>query len=158
MTLPLSVGDCIAIIGVLIKSYKALRGISGDVKDLEDLENDLQQMQMVLGQFPKPGSPSASSISDAHMSRLSQSVIACQDTLTDMAAVAKQYGPSKSTLKTYYRRLYWSFGGKNQLNSFQLRIQRHLSTMSLLLLEINRFVPTLWLVFQGRLINPEPLC
>jgi hypothetical protein len=148
MTSPLSVGDCIAIIGVLIKGYKALRGISGDVKDLEDLENDLQQMQMVLVQFPKPGSPSASSVPDAYMSRLNETVEACQATLTDMAATVKQYGPSKSALKTYYRRLHLSFGGKNQLSSFQLRIQRHSSTMSLLLLEINRFVPSFQLILR----------
>lgn len=122
MALPLSAGDCIAIISVVIQGYNALSGTSDDAKDLGSLQDDLRHMREILEQLPKPD-PKLTSISEASIRKLNDTVGRCQTTLSELAAVTKKYGPSKLIALTYYRRMAWTFSGKTKVLPFQTRIR-----------------------------------
>jgi len=145
MVLPLSAGDCIAIIGVAIQGYNALSGTSDDAKDLGSLQDDLQHMSEILEQLRKPDS-NPSSISGANIRKLNDTVGRCQTTLSELAAVMKKYGPSNSTIRTSYRWMAWTFSGKMKILPLQTRIQRLTTTLSLIQADINRFIRVLVII------------
>ena len=139
MALPLSAGDCIAIIGVVIQGYNALSSTSDDAKELRSMQDDLQHMREILEQLRKPDS-NLTSISEANIRKLNDTVVRCQTTLSELAAIMKKYGPSNSTIQTSYRRMTWTFSGKMKVLPFQTRIQRLTATLSLIQADINRFI------------------
>jgi len=139
MVLPLSVGDCIAIIGVVIQGYNAISSTSDEAKELGSLQDDLHHMQDILEQLPKPD-PDLASISEASIRKLNDTVSRCQTTLSELAAATKKYGPSKFTFVTYYRRVAWTFSGKMKVLPFEARIKRLTTALSLVQSDINRFV------------------
>jgi hypothetical protein len=139
MASPLSVGDCIAIITVVIKGYNALSDTSEDSKARDSLEGDLQHMQSILEQLPKPGA-NETSISEAHLGKLNDTVQRCQATLSELAALTKAYGPRKFKIKTYFNRLAYAVSGKHKVGPIQARIQGLTGTLSLIQADITRFV------------------
>ncbi|KAH8706170.1 hypothetical protein BGZ61DRAFT_449504 [Ilyonectria robusta] len=122
MASPLSVGDCIAIIGVVIKGYGALSGTSDDAKELGRLTDDLLRLQEILKQLPKQDSFQASN-QNAGTKELDEAIRHCQETLSELASVVKEYEPTNSRAKRYYRRLAWTFAGKEKTQPLQKRIQ-----------------------------------
>jgi hypothetical protein len=139
MTSPLGVGDCIAIIGVLISGYSALSGASDDAKELSRLVDDLLHMQAILEQRPKLGSVRTFN-SEANIKKLDDAVSRCHAALSELAVVTKKYEPTKSRVTKYYRRITWTFSGKKKIEPFQKRIQRLTAALSVIQADINRYV------------------
>ncbi|KAM6513474.1 hypothetical protein FALCPG4_015890 [Fusarium falciforme] len=137
MTSPLSVGDCIAIIGVIIKGYGALSGTSDDAKELSRLVDDLLHMQEILEQFA-PLDSVRTSDSNASIKKLDDAVSRCQAALSELADVAKKYEPTESRVMNYYRRITWTFSGKTKMEPLQKRIQSLTINLSVIQDDINR--------------------
>lgn len=139
MASPLSVGDCIAIIGVVIKGYGALSGTSDDAKELGRLTDDLLRLQEILKQLPKQDSFQTSN-QNAGIKELDEAISHCQETLSELADVVKEYDPTNSRAKKYYRRLAWTFTGKEKTQPLQKRIQNLTTNVLLLQNDLQRYV------------------
>jgi hypothetical protein len=132
MASPLSVGDCIAIIGVIVKCVDALGSSSDDAQALQGLRGDLAHMRESLEGLLSP-SLRWSSASHATLRRLNGTVDRCRDALTELATLTEKYGARKSRLGSFYTQITWSISGKTKVAPIQARIQS--LTASLLLVQ-----------------------
>ncbi|RYP51327.1 hypothetical protein DL768_003331 [Monosporascus sp. mg162] len=139
MSSPLSVGDCIAIIGVITKGYNALSGSSDDAKELSWLMDDLPRMREILDQIQTSDQPQTSD-STPDLKILDPPVGRCKDALSELARVTKRYEPTNSRVKRYYRRLSFTLWGKKEIEPLQKRIQDLTAALTLAHAEVNRQV------------------
>ncbi|XXG98228.1 hypothetical protein Hte_004550 [Hypoxylon texense] len=137
MASPLSVGDCIAIIGVLIQSYKAISDSSDDAKALGGLQVDLQHMREIFEQLAEPRA-NISPESEASTKKLNDIVDRCRETLDELASATKKYGASPWRVVSYYRRISWSVSGQKTIAPIQARIQGLTASLSVIQSEIIR--------------------
>ncbi|KAK3302777.1 uncharacterized protein B0T15DRAFT_314824 [Chaetomium strumarium] len=132
MASPLSVGDCIAIIGVIVKCVDAVCGSSDDAKALEGLKGDLAHMRESLEELLSPSSAWCSA-SHATLGRLNSTIDRCRDALRELATLTEKYGPRKSRFATFYSQITWAISGKTKVAPIQCRIQN--LTAALLLIQ-----------------------
>ncbi|KAI4866770.1 hypothetical protein F4820DRAFT_236613 [Hypoxylon rubiginosum] len=137
MASPLSVGDCIAIIGVLIQGYKAISDSSDDAKALGSLQVDLQHMKEIFEQLAEPRT-NVSPESEASTKKLNDIVDRCRETLDELTTATKKYGASTWRVVTYYRRISWSLSGQKAIAPIQARVQGLTASLSAVQSEIIR--------------------
>ncbi|KAI1101452.1 hypothetical protein F4804DRAFT_9849 [Jackrogersella minutella] len=135
MASPLSVGDCIAIIGVIIKGFNAFKGSSETVKEFESLKGDLLAMKLTLERLSHSYS---NSNSPANLHEIDSIISRCRDVLTELTLLTEKYAPTKSRTKTGYRRLTWTFWGKKEAEPFRLRIHGLSTLLTVAQVEVNR--------------------
>src|SRR3569833_92259 len=99
MASPLSAGDCIAILNLLIASHRALSGTSEDAKALAALRDDLFSLQAILEQLDLPNS---TSLPQNHCDLLDAAIARCHTVLSYSLSFLSQYSYASSSVGRYW--------------------------------------------------------
>ncbi|KAG8160460.1 hypothetical protein KVR01_009996 [Diaporthe batatas] len=129
MASPLSVGDCIAIVGIVVKGFQALSSTSEDSRVLAQVRSDLDTLSAVLTEL--------SAADSQEQARFRSVVQGCYANLKNLRQFTKKYSDGSSVaVSRYFKRLRYSLSGKDELDTYRQGLQQ--SLISLLLLQSER--------------------
>jgi len=147
MASPLSAGDCIAILNLLIASHRALSGTSEDAKALAALRDDLFSLQAILEQLDLPNS---TSLPQNHRDQLEAAIARCHTVLSNTLTFLSQYSNASSTVGRYWGRLRFSLGGKTKLEPYHLRLLCSMHALGVVQQDIHGYI---WRTTPSRYVS-----
>jgi hypothetical protein len=124
---PLSVGDVLAIINVVVAGCKGISDRSDDAQWLSDLQLDLLNMRDVIEQLQIVTNDS-SALDHEPRDRLANMVQHCYHALSDLTNFVTKFDSQSGPLR-YWRRLKFSLVGRQELEPHQRRLHGCLTSL-----------------------------
>lgn len=136
-TFGFSVGDFVAVTGLIVAVVRALQGVSDDLVELKELQDELDHLKTVF-EFIESAIFTGSAISVQNGERLLQTISRIQKVLNDFKKFIDKYAGTYAGMAKYRKRVAWSLWKKQQVEPFRRRLQNYATTLSIIQSELNR--------------------
>lgn len=136
-TFGFSVGDFVAITGLIVTIVQALRGISDDLIELKELQNELNHLKSLFDLIGNAIS-TGSVITVQNAERLLETFSSGQKVLSDFKSLVDKYADPPAGSVKYRRRVAWAVWKKQKVEPFQRRLKSYITTLSMIQSELNR--------------------
>ena len=122
-----SVGDFVAVIGLIVKICQAFDDDSDVLRDFIEVRSELQAFGDLVDQLQK-SILGRTAISDQNATKVKNVLDSCKQALENVQAFVHSYKEAKSIS----RRISWAIFGKSKLEPFRRKIQHNMTVLGLI--------------------------
>lgn len=126
-----SIGDFVAVTGLIVTVVQSLRGISDDLIELQELQVELCHLKNlfeVIGRDILRGDTICTKKLEVFLVTFSNS----QRTISDFKGFVDKYAGVSTGLGKYRKRLSWSIWKKQKVAPFRKRLQCYITALSII--------------------------